>query len=126
MAPLVGELRGGQRFDVIVMCDVVFNHSEHRRLLASCRECLAPQGEIWCVFSHYRPHLAERDLRLLRLADGSAGEEARDSSGSEPADYGFDVVKWDERELEEHLLPEDRADSGVHTVCAYRLRLRAA
>lgn len=44
-----------QGFDVIIMCDIVFNHSQHRNILKSCVECLAPGGTILCSFTHHRP-----------------------------------------------------------------------
>lgn len=44
-----GELlarNGGQPFDVVILCDLLFNHSEHRRLLDSCRSLLQPDGQV--------------------------------------------------------------------------------
>lgn len=61
-------LNEGQPFDMVFLCDLVFNHSEHRALLKTVKKCLATQGIAWCVFSHYRPWLKSRDLEILRLA----------------------------------------------------------
>lgn len=44
-----------QKFDLIILCDLIFNHTQHRAMLQSCRQCLSEDGEIYCVFSHHVP-----------------------------------------------------------------------
>lgn len=34
----------GQKYDVVILCDLLFNHSEHTKLVASCKQLLAPAG----------------------------------------------------------------------------------
>ncbi len=40
-----------EKFDVIILADLVFNHSEHTHLLHTCAACLAPQGEVRTIVS---------------------------------------------------------------------------
>lgn len=39
-------LNGGNKFDVLILCDLLFNHSEHRKLFKSCQETLHPSGQV--------------------------------------------------------------------------------
>ncbi|KAG9011599.1 nicotinamide n-methyltransferase [Tulasnella sp. JGI-2019a] len=65
-----------ERFDMILMSDLIFNHSQHAALLKTCDQVLsnAPTSEtgtIPCLlvfYTHHRPRLAERDLDFFRLA----------------------------------------------------------
>lgn len=86
-----------RKFDLVLLSDLVFNHSQHAALLASCLSCLAPRPSaphpppassptptqppidlsrpetlrapaVLCFFSHHRPWLAEADLGILELA----------------------------------------------------------
>lgn len=45
------------RFDVILLCDLVFNHSQHENMLRSCTDCLAQNDDalVLCAFTHHRP-----------------------------------------------------------------------
>jgi len=61
-------LNNGKKYDLLFLCDLVFNHSEHLKLLQSCLALISPSGRIWCVFSHYRTWLKDRDLAFLQLA----------------------------------------------------------
>ena len=56
------------KFDLIILCDLVFNHSQHHSLLKTCCECLAEEGSIYCVFSHHRPKWADRDMKFFSIA----------------------------------------------------------
>ena len=85
-------------FDLIILSDLIFNHSQvnipsssshfrahiiqHDALLSSCELCLAPISGGWndttslpkpppCVlvfYTHHRPHLAHRDLEFFAMA----------------------------------------------------------
>ncbi|GAA5834111.1 hypothetical protein JCM9279_004219 [Rhodotorula babjevae] len=87
-----------RKFDLVLLSDLVFNHSQHAALLASCLSCLAPSSPspsrpppspsaapaqppidlsrpetlrapaVLCFFSHHRPWLADADLGILELA----------------------------------------------------------
>jgi len=66
--------RGGGLFDVVLMADLIFNRSEHRKLLASLRDCLEPNnGQGWCVFSHHDPAKHLLDLNFFELARSEFG-----------------------------------------------------
>ncbi|GAA6047287.1 hypothetical protein JCM3770_001868 [Rhodotorula araucariae] len=92
---------GTRKFDLILLSDLVFNHSQHAALLASCLSCLAPSSPlrqsapaggaapppqpavdlsapdglrtpaVLCFFSHHRPWLVDADLGILQLAEES-------------------------------------------------------
>ncbi|KAF9236770.1 putative methyltransferase-domain-containing protein [Melanogaster broomeanus] len=69
-------------FDLIILSDLIFNHSQHDSLLRSCEFCLTPipghspkedppQTPSPCVlvfYTHHRPHLADRDLEFFAKA----------------------------------------------------------
>lgn len=39
-------LNEGKQYDVVILCDLLFNHSEHTKLVKSCLELLAPNGHV--------------------------------------------------------------------------------
>jgi len=55
-------------FDIIILADLVFNHSEHFNLLKTCASCLSPDGMVIVAFSHHKPENEEKDLRFLTAA----------------------------------------------------------
>ncbi|TFY79239.1 hypothetical protein EWM64_g4772 [Hericium alpestre] len=62
-------------FDLIIMSDLVFNHSQHDAPLNTCDLALAspssetsPSPALLVFYTHHRPHLAERDLDFFRKA----------------------------------------------------------
>ncbi|KAJ3053697.1 nicotinamide n-methyltransferase [Rhizophlyctis rosea] len=42
-----------EKFDLILLADLIFNHTEHQNLLKSCREALAPGGLVITTFTQY-------------------------------------------------------------------------
>lgn len=65
--------RGSTGFDLIIMSDLIFNHSQHRALLKTSEQALsksaAPLRPCLLVFySHHRPHLAARDMEFFQTA----------------------------------------------------------
>ncbi|KAK9476622.1 hypothetical protein V1514DRAFT_336354 [Lipomyces japonicus] len=63
-------------FDLIILSDVVFNHSEHDKLLKTCTNALSrsnKQAKIFVVFTPHRPWLFDRDLQFFELAKSSYG-----------------------------------------------------
>lgn len=101
------------KFNVILLCDVVFNHSEHQKLIKSCKLALNDAGVVWVTFTHYRPWLKEKDLAFLKLAES----------------HGFTVEHIESIVYDSFLFPEDALDPRVidpldlRTVHAYRLHL---
>ncbi|PWN87586.1 nicotinamide N-methyltransferase [Acaromyces ingoldii] len=71
-APLLSELEG-EKFDLLILSDLIFNHQAHPALLQTMDACLAPPRPCALVFfSHHRPHLADRDMDFFTQA-GNAG-----------------------------------------------------
>ncbi|KAJ6621369.1 putative methyltransferase-domain-containing protein [Mycena sp. CBHHK59/15] len=57
-------------FHLIILSDLVFNHSQHDSLLKTCEHALAPVPDA-CVlvfYTHHRPHLAHRDMEFFSKA----------------------------------------------------------
>ncbi|KAG8760422.1 nicotinamide n-methyltransferase [Serendipita sp. 396] len=72
-------------FDLVIMSDLVFNHSQHDALLRTCAQVLRPTSlqakdnllQTPCVlvfFTHHRPWLAEKDTEFLEKAKGNGWE----------------------------------------------------
>ncbi|KAJ7115851.1 putative methyltransferase-domain-containing protein [Mycena epipterygia] len=57
-------------FHLIIMSDLVFNHSQHDALLKTCERCLAPAEDtsVLVFYTHHRPHLAHRDMEFFDKA----------------------------------------------------------
>lgn len=60
--------QNGEKFDVVIMSDLIFNHSEHEKLIKTAKLTLKPQGRALVVFSPHRPRLYQRDLAFFDLA----------------------------------------------------------
>lgn len=57
------------KFDLIILSDLVFNHTEHRKLLTNCRNALKRLGVVLNVFSPHRPALLEADLKFFETCE---------------------------------------------------------
>ncbi|KAI0711566.1 putative methyltransferase-domain-containing protein [Earliella scabrosa] len=57
-------------FDMIIMSDLVFNHSQHDAMLNTCENALSRTrpAVVLCFFTHHRPHLADRDMEFFSKA----------------------------------------------------------
>jgi len=87
LAPLGKEEEGKRRreFDVIICADLIFNRSEHKKLLWTCMECLEEgggegEGEVLVAYSHHDPEKRALDMAFFRLAEQEEeeGEEGRE------------------------------------------------
>ncbi|KAG5643666.1 hypothetical protein DXG03_000497 [Asterophora parasitica] len=69
------------RFDLIILSDLIFNHSQHDALLSTCEAALttanntqdqdtATPPSVLVFYSHHRPHLAHRDMEFFEQARG--------------------------------------------------------
>jgi nicotinamide N-methyltransferase len=58
-----------EKFDLIILSDLVFNHTEHQKLLETCRNLLKKTGKCLVVFSPHRPWLLEKDLEFFTTCD---------------------------------------------------------
>lgn len=96
-------------YDLILLADLIFNHTEHYNLLKSCKECLDSNGSVLVIFTHHVVKWAERDLKFFERA-------------TEPQ-FGFRVEnlgieKWP------CMFPMDAGSEEVRsTVNMYRLTL---
>lgn len=62
-------------FHLIILSDLIFNHSQHEALLNTCEHALASQiGDcvnppcVLVFYTHHRPRLAHRDMNFFQLA----------------------------------------------------------
>lgn len=57
-------------FDTLILADLLFNHSEHAKLLRSIQQTLTKSAEAQALvfFTPYRPWLLEKDLAFFDLA----------------------------------------------------------
>ncbi|QPG75348.1 hypothetical protein FOA43_002701 [Brettanomyces nanus] len=57
-------------FDTIILSDVIFNHTEHYKLLKSCKQMLTPiTGKVLVTFSPHRPWLFKEDMDFFNKAE---------------------------------------------------------
>ncbi|KAI8925875.1 hypothetical protein BC831DRAFT_458987, partial [Entophlyctis helioformis] len=70
-APVLAHLSddGSEKFDVVLLADVIFNHNQHNQLLKSCRQLLAPGGIVLTTFTHHVVKWADRDMKFFDIAD---------------------------------------------------------
>lgn len=86
-------LHGDAAFDVLILADLLFNHSEHTKLVKTVQLMLkkSPESRAFVFFTPYRPWLLEKDLAFFDLA--------RDS--------GFVVNKTFEKVMDKVMFEED-------------------
>lgn len=107
--PLLAELPpaigggGREKFDVLILADLLFRHSEHGRLLDTIRDTLARTSESKALvfFTSYRPWLQHKDLAFFDLA----------------RERGFAVDKVLERRMERPMFEDDPGDEEVRKTC---------
>ncbi|OMH80105.1 Protein N-methyltransferase nnt1 [Zancudomyces culisetae] len=92
-------LNGGEQFDVVILSDLVFNHSEHKKLLASCKQVLKKgTGVALVFFTHHRPWLVDKDMDFFKVAESE--------------EFGFTV----EEVASEYVGPMFKEDPGDETI----------
>ncbi|KAK0837436.1 Protein N-terminal and lysine N-methyltransferase efm7 [Friedmanniomyces endolithicus] len=99
-------------FDVLVLADLLFNHSEHGKLLATVQQTLrkSPDAQALVFFTPYRPWLLDKDLAFFDLARKG----------------GFVVEKILEKVMEKVMFEEDPGDELLRTtVFGYSLHWSA-
>lgn len=109
--PLLSQLPDKDaKFDVVVLADLIFNHTEHQNMLKTVNECLSrssPSSFAVVIFTHHRPWLADRDMKFFDVA--------RD-------EFGFIVEEWFVQKMPV-MFPDDPGDEEVRrTVKCYKLR----
>lgn len=106
------EGHGSERqFDVLILADLLFNHSEHAKLLISVQKTLARTSEARALvfFTPYRPWLLENDLKFFEIAK----------------EGGFAVEKIFEKVMDKVMFEEDRGvsfdfQSSLFLMCYFR------
>lgn len=107
-APLDDPVSG---FDLLLLADILFNHSEHEKLAASVEATLkrTVDARALVFFTPYRPWLLEKDLRFFELV------QAR----------GFKVEKICETVMDRVMFENDPGDEMLRrTVFGYEVRRR--
>ncbi|KAF5391818.1 hypothetical protein D9757_001695 [Collybiopsis confluens] len=73
--PLLAFLDSSSRFDLIILSDLIFNHSQHDALLKTCSQSLSisssagdTKPSVLAFYTHHRPHLAFRDMEFFTKA----------------------------------------------------------
>ena len=107
------EAERAEGFDLLILADVLFNHSEHSKLVATMQQCLkmGAGSQALVFFTPYRPWLLGKDLAFFDLA----------------REGGFEVEKVLEEVMEKVMFEEDPGDERVRrTVFGYRLTWAAS
>jgi len=97
---------GSNGFDILVLADLLFNHSEHAKLISTVQKTLSrtPSSKAFVFFTPYRPWLLGKDLAFFDLA----------------REAGFEVEKVLEEMVEKVMFEEDRGDEKIRrTVLGY-------
>lgn len=67
-------LQKDEKFDFMILSDLVFNHTEHTKLLKTCDLALKPDtGRVLVVFSPHRPWLFNDDMAFFKQAEEEFG-----------------------------------------------------
>ena len=101
-------LTNKDHFDVLILADLLFNHSEHEKLIKTVQLTLkkSPTARAYVFFTPYRPWLFEKDLAFFDLA--RAG--------------GCKVTKTFEKVMDKVMFEEDPGDELLRrTVFGYEL-----
>lgn len=84
---------------MIILADLLFNHSEHAKLIKSVEMALkkSPSSKAYVFFTPYRPWLFEKDLAFFDLA----------------REAGFIVTKTLEKVMDKVMFEEDPGASDA-------------
>jgi predicted nicotinamide N-methyase len=95
---------GEEGFDVLILADLLFNHSEHGKLVRTVELTLkkTKDAKAYVFFTPYRPWLLEKDLAFFELA----------------REKGFVVEKTFEKVMDKVMFEED---PGVSIPGSWRL-----
>lgn len=114
---------GKSTYDVLILSDLVFNHSQHHAMLKTCRALLTPNtGRVYVFYTHHRPHLAHRDLKFFEIATRPYRQDV-DEQDKDVVGYGFQVEEFMTEKMNV-MFEEDPGDEQVRaTVHGWRLWL---
>ncbi|KAF7426391.1 nicotinamide n-methyltransferase [Pleurotus ostreatus] len=76
LSSLTPEPSSNDKFDLIVLSDLIFNHSQHDAMLKTCEDALRLSSDaqesstpmVLVFYSHHRPKLAHRDMEFFEKA----------------------------------------------------------
>lgn len=104
--PLPESLAPVDGFDLVILSDLLFNHSEHAKLLKTVVQTLrrAREARALVFFTPHRPWLLEKDLAFLTLLD----------------EAGLSVEKVVEEVLEKPMFEEDKGVSLASRCSPFR------
>lgn len=103
-APLLAELpTGHEKFDILILADLLFRHTEHGHLLDTIRDTLGKNAgsKAFVFFTSYRPWLRHKDLAFFDVA----------------RERGFVVDKVLEKKMERAMFEDDPGDEEVRKTC---------
>jgi len=107
---LLGHLEESKAgFEVLILADLLFNHSEHQKLVATIQSTLSkkPEAKALVFFTPYRPWLYEKDMAFFDLV----------------REAGFTVEKILEEKMEEVMFDSDPGDEELRrTVFGYEVK----
>ncbi|TIA49918.1 hypothetical protein D6C77_09411 [Aureobasidium pullulans] len=104
---LIDEVKPEEGFDVLILADLLFNHSEHGKLVQTVKNSLKKDGTALVFFTPYRPWLLEKDLAFFDLAK----------------ENGLVVDKVLEKVMDKVMFEEDPGDELLRrTVFGYEVR----
>lgn len=98
-----------QGFDILLLADLLFNHSCHNALVSTIVDTLArtPDARALVFFTPYRPWLLEKDVAFFDLC----------------RDKGLEVDKVVEEVMDKVMFEKDRGDELLRrTVFGYEVR----
>lgn len=109
--PLLARLpsEGPRGFDVLILADLLFRHSEHGALVKTIRETLnkAPESVAYVFFTSYRPWMRDKDMAFFDVARAA----------------GFEVVQVLDKKLEKPLFENDPGDLEIQkTVSGFTVK----
>ena len=96
-------------FDVLILADILFNHSVHEKLVTTVRDCLKKSADSVALvfFTPYRPWLLDKDLNFFHLARST----------------GFMVRKVSEQVMDRVMFDNDPGDEMLRrTVFGYQVK----
>jgi nicotinamide N-methyltransferase len=96
-------------FDVLILADLLFRHSEHARLARTITQALRRRGDAraYVFFTSYRPWLRYKDLRFFDVA----------------REAGLVVEHLLEEKMERPMFEDDPGDEEVRRTCSgYAIR----
>lgn len=105
---LLAKVPNLRRFDVLILADLLFNHSEHAKLVATVEHTLSQSTSAHALvfFTPYRPWLLQKDLAFFDLM--------REAS--------FSVEKILEQKMDKVMFEKDPGDEEIRrTVFGYSI-----